>query len=123
MKILKAIQHQLTSEQILELNEKFNNPEIINFSDVNPELFKKIANSPSDVRELSNLAEEFGKFCNMYDGVVLPIGSPAFNHMLRFKIIVPVLFAHSERQSVDELQPDGSVKKINIFKHVKFICI
>ena len=34
---------------------------------------------------------------------------------------VHALYAFSRRESVDEVQPDGSVKKVAVFKHVGFV--
>ena len=54
-------------------------------------------------------------------------GSPAFTASLGLCLglnlsydDIVLIFAHSERVSEDQPQPDGSVKKVSTFKHIKF---
>jgi hypothetical protein len=113
--------HQPTKEQIAELDE------IVFLADVNPLLQDKLNNSPIDAKELRELAREFITFVieNNYFPVQVG-GSIAFQYTLgRISAEIPfaVKYAHSERVSVDEPQADGSVKKISVFKHVKFIIV
>lgn len=52
-------------------------------------------------------------------------GAPFFmgwlERSLREHGIEPV-YAFSRRESVEEVQPDGSVRKINVFRHCGFVC-
>ena len=34
---------------------------------------------------------------------------------------VPAVYAFSVRESVEQPQPDGSVRKVNVFRHVGFV--
>lgn len=117
-KILWCPQHQPTAEQLSELNS-----EVVNLKDVMSEdIYKKLLNCPGDPMELGSLVDAMVEICHRFSKVVLPIGSPAFNFILSPLLRrVKVLFAHSERVSVDEPQADGSVKKVAIFRHLKFI--
>ena len=128
------MQHDLTPEQIEELNRRFDNPIITNMrtltdvqkelgvnSMLNLELIKKAYNSPSDVKELKAIAHEISMLAIYFDYAIMPVGSPALMWLLTYEIVTPVLFAHSERISQDVVQDDGSVKKISTFKHVEFI--
>ena len=126
MKILIALQHQLTEEQLTELNTLGTQVEIEYLKDVNAELFSNVANSPDNVRDLAIAAQEMENLSRGYDKVLLPIGSPAF--MFCFSSVVATrqpktrfLFSHSERQSIEAPGPGGVVEKKMIFKHVKFI--
>lgn len=127
MKILVAMQHQLTEDQLIELKNLDTQVEIEYLKDVDGQLFNTVANSPDDVRALAIAAQSLENSCRFgYDAVVLPIGSPAF--MFCFATVVATrqtrtrfLFAHSERQSVEVPGADGIVEKKLIFKHMKFI--
>ncbi len=120
-KILNCLQHTLTSDQLASLAGL----EIVSLKEFNPVLFEKVANTPGTVEELEPLATEFTKEITMFENVVLPIGSPAFQ-MLVGKAVAQVVttkfwFAHSERSSEDLPMPDGTVKKIQIFKHIGWL--
>lgn len=51
-------------------------------------------------------------------------GAPFFMAILEAELkehrIIPV-YAFSERKSVEEVQPDGSVRKVSVFEHLGFI--
>lgn len=49
----------------------------------------------------------------------LPALMGPLERALRSYGLVPV-YSHSERVSVEETQPDGSVLKVNVFRHVDF---
>lgn len=117
IKILWCPQHQATAEQLAELSS-----EVVNLKDVSEDIYNKLLNCPGDPMELGSLVDAMVEICHRFSKVVLPIGSPAFNFILSPLLRrVKVLFAHSERVSVDEPQADGSVKKVAIFRHIKFI--
>lgn len=88
------------------------------------ELQSKLNNTPASLKELIELADELTRNCRNLGGTILvqPGGSPAFQAVLGTRNTwIPMWYAHSERVSQDEPQADGSIKKISIFKHVKFI--
>lgn len=125
-KLLKVMQHSLTGEQLSQLGK---NTQIIELSEINNQLFNKMASSPSTTEGVVETAKEFYEFLKEaedIDGVILPLGSPS----LMFQIAVfigdyqiPVLFSHSERVSVDEIQEDGSIKKVSVFRHQNWITL
>ena len=113
--------HQPSKDQLAEIGK------IVFLADVNPLLQDKLNNSPIDAKELRELAREFITFVieNNYFPVQVG-GSIAFQYTLgKMAADIPfaVKYAHSERVSIDEPQADGSVKKVSIFKHVKFITV
>lgn len=121
MRLLVAIQHRLTNEQLEELKLLgFTNVKTL--EEANPPLFKALSNTPSSEGELDKLATELAQTSANFDAVVLPIGSPAFNFLISRKLNNKgVLFAHSERVSIEEPNEDGSIIKKSVFKHIKFI--
>ena len=127
MKILICMQHQLTEDQLIELNNLDTRVEIEYLKDVDTKLFNSVANSPDDVRALAIAAQSLENSCRFgYDAVLLPIGSPAF--MFCFATVVATrqtktkfLFSHSERQSIEVPGPNGTVEKRMVFKHTHFI--
>lgn len=121
-KFIWASAHKPTPEQIQELGE------VEYLSQVAPELQEQLNNTPSDLESLIELADKVlqlaykGKYTLVQVG-----GSPAFQVVLGHRNhreggpMITLAYAHSERVSQDEPQADGSVKKISIFKHNKFI--
>lgn len=115
-KILWACQHAPTKEQINTLDGI-----IVELKHVNPSLFGSLSNTPASIEAIEDLALQLQLECSSYDIVVLPIGSPAFN--FAFARRVPTIdnpvqykFAYTQRVSIDEPQPDGTVRKTSIFK-------
>lgn len=131
MAILNTIQHNLTDLQSDQLTEMgFDWDAVEPLKEFFPEVFASLSNSPADEETLIHLAEILITIirAGMYEAVILPLGSPAF--MFTFAKLIgkqdsttKFLFAHTERQSVDELQPDGSVKKVAVFNHVKWLVL
>lgn len=128
-----ASPHNPTKEQSDSLQKEFSKVEFL--KDINPELFAEICDSPADGDELRKLAE---KLCEATAGKALiqPAGSPAFQFALGkeikdrrggwYEIPTPrpfIVYAHSKRVSIDEVQEDGTVKKISFFKHEGWIYI
>lgn len=134
-KILVAMNHELTPEQLQELDRVYGNPKIFYLKDVNHPLFRQLEQCPSDEGNLRNLADHLAEEMKEFDYTILPIGTPAFNFLLplylawndalfgadlrlmRFK----VLFAFSTRNVVEKRNDDGTIEKKVIFKHEKFI--
>lgn len=67
--------------------------------------------------DLADLAEALGSTRAMIGGAPVLMG--ALHHALTMRHILPG-YAFSVRESVEEVQPDGSVKKTQIFKHTGF---
>ena len=117
-----ASAHKPTEVQLEELN---NMGKLVFMEDLNPELFKRMCNCPSTRVELVKLAEDVHRVAEG-STLVQPAGSPVFMTVLG-SIVGGVLhddsmiFAHSERVSIDEPQPDGSVRKVSIFKHLGWV--
>jgi hypothetical protein len=69
------------------------------------------------------VAWEVAKYSDGYDTAMIG-GAPylmgKLEDMLHRKGCTPV-YAFSRRESVEELQTDGSVKKVNVFRHVGFV--
>jgi len=123
-KNLWASPHSPTSEQISEACG------LVFLKDINPALQERLENSPDNLDSLNELAIELLNFCkesnyNLYQ----PAGNPSFQFILGAASMnynyldVNIFYAYSERVSQDVAQPDGSVKKVSVFKHKKFICI
>jgi len=112
--------HTPTSEQHECLN---NQHPLLLLKDVNPELAIKLLNTPSDRRECQQLADEISATAEQLDAMIVQLGgSPLFLVMAAGIIGTGrMLFADSERVSEDIPQPDGSIKKISIFKHKGWI--
>lgn len=67
---------------------------------------------------LADLARDEGAEAAMIGGA--PYLMPALERTLRERGITP-LYAFSLRESVEQTQPDGSVRKVNVFRHAGFI--
>lgn len=118
--------HTPTSEQVAELTNNFKSA-LVFLKDMSPELQERLNNTPCDGVELNKLAIDLINFSckNEVDYLVQPGGSPAFQYTLGnrcdYHATAPtVVYAHSERVSVDQHQEDGTVVKTSVFKHVKF---
>lgn len=101
------------------------NVEILDLKGVAASLFSQLSNINASV-DLNALAHSLIDTINMnnFNGVILPIGSPAFMYTLASRndeICADKLFAHSERISKEVTNEDGSITKTNTFKHVKFL--
>ncbi len=128
---LNSTAHTLTPEQ-KQVARNYSDT-IIDIKDDKLSLYERLTNCPSEVTELNKLCDDYFQYIeNLYSklngDLVLhfPIGSPVFNAIFflrlnreRFKI--RIVFSHTERVSIDEKQPDGSIIKKAIFKFVKFI--
>lgn len=124
--IIVCMQHALSPEQQLDLASA---KSLSTLREVNPELFGKLSNiSPTiSMGELRLMANELAQLLRSYDCAILPIGSPEFGMVLASVMgaiafhgehIATCVFSRSERISVDEAQPDGSVIKRSVFQHI-----
>jgi hypothetical protein len=89
---------------------------------------------PSEVGELEHLGRVLLAYASGqeveggYDSVCLyqPGGSPAFQFILgqlALRSRVSVAYAHSTRESVEEVLPDGGIKKVAVFRHKSWIFV
>ena len=91
------------------------------------EIQGRINNCPSNPEELEQLAEELLEYVG--NGVIVqPGGSPAFQFTIGALCAIDrvesgIMYAHSERVSEDVPQPDGSIRKVSIFKHLGWVTV
>lgn len=124
MAILNCLAHAFTPEQLQEIGDR----SVTALKDRDPELFAILSNCPDEVGVLDSAVFRLMSIGDEFEAVILPIGSPAF--MFRFaaqlglykspELFDRYYFAHSVREAVDMPQPDGSVKKTNVFRHIRF---
>jgi len=119
MKIINLTQHPATEDQL--------SAGVVDLDGAELEALKAALTftrlpSKAEIRERAALVAEIAAqkgFCAVMIGgapfLMLPLES-----QLRLREI-KVFYAFSERVSAEEVQPDGSVKKINIFKHSGFV--
>lgn len=124
-KYLWASPHKPTQDIVASLDG-----DIVFLKDVNPALYNRLIDSPTDTMDLLHLAQDLFRFANpiIYDAVLQPAGSPAFqfclgalscelaNDQFNGSFPVAVWYAHSDRVSVDVPQDDGTVVKTSVFK-------
>ena len=147
MKILNTLQHELTTDQLAELTA-LGYTEVIHLRNLNPELFAGMANSPASEIGVEEMAIQLLNTISSEDpdgwrspsfnigAVLFPLGSPATMFAFARKVgeatrpwgpenmesSFPVfLFAHSERVAEDQPQLDGTVRKVQVFKHLRFL--
>lgn len=117
MGIINLTQHAATPEQIAA------GVVAAPFADRLPSLltFDRIP-TPLEIRQraevIASLAEDSGFREAMIGGA--PFFMAAIEKSLRQCGITP-LYAFSERASEEQTQPDGSVRKVNVFRHVGFV--
>lgn len=123
--IIWCPQHQITATQREELGDLFPGIQVVTLQELDPELFKELADSPPDWEKLTFLSERLMYSTWERKALVLPIGSPAFQLALgqvmsKYPARPRFLWAHSVRESEDIPQADGSTKKVSVFRHKGF---
>lgn len=121
MKILNLTQHEATPEQIAQ-----------GVYDLSPTLRKTLSRlltfddlpTCKHVRDVAETIADLARtFCEP-DTLHVMIGAPflmaSLEKALACKGFIP-LYAFSKRESTEETQADGSVKKIAKFRHVGFV--
>ena len=120
MKILNLTQHMATPEQVVmgvfEPENKTRIQELLTF------------NSLPTREEINDRAMAIASYAGcqtdcthaMIGGA--PYLMPALEHALTFQGITP-LYSFTERVSVETVQPDGTVKKTAVFKHIGFVAL
>jgi hypothetical protein len=117
---LNCTQHKLSAEQIAGAVAKYGDVPG-EYRDFEPEIFARMANSPSDAEEIDTLATDFVKSVrgsrNQRVVIHLPLGSPALMFAVAQKIAFlrhpyrpTVVFSHSDRVSVDNGDGTKTVK-------------
>jgi hypothetical protein len=133
--ILWASVHKPSEAQMFELLGKTDNYNMY-LEVLHPQLMNAISNIQVD-DNLTYLANKLIDLCIKHgiNYLVQPSGSPAFMVTLGIAISahnmskdindvpIDILFAHSNRVSKEVTQPDGSVKKVSTFNHVRFVFV
>jgi hypothetical protein len=75
--------------------------------------------------ELENRASELAKFTTKMGCRKAMVGGapylmPYLERALKAKDISPI-YAFSKRESIDQVQPDGSVRKVAVFRHAGWV--
>lgn len=121
--VINITQHSVTVDQINDLENRFKEVGVLN-----PEgdLFKQIltfSNLPS-TEEMEKRAKKIANDSYILGASYAIVGgAPYFMAMLEkelFRLNIVPLYSFSERIS-KEVEENGTVKKINVFKHTGFI--
>ena len=129
-KFLWAASHEITAEQhdsLVAITR--GDSKVVFLKDVDAELQNKISNLQFE-DDVFSTAKELLKLCKKHGfTLVQPAGSPAMHYALGVQntegadahwdssLSVPILYAFSKRESVDLPQPDGSIRKVAVFRH------
>ena len=118
MKLLKLLNHDLTQDQLNELKNDFNVDEILTISPDNAKKFAQVTlDNYNDV--IASINAEIKQVKPDY---VFIQGQPGVVHnIVNDNPDIVSLFAFTERFSVDTTNTDGTVTKMNVFKHQKFM--
>lgn len=116
--------HKILPEQEKELEEMGYIVERVSTSQ-GQQIYEDMLNSPDSFKESFLLAERLYRFCENYGfvAIVQPAGNLLFQFALGLQARhhdVVVIYAHSERKSIEEIVGNEVIKK-SIFTHVKFI--
>lgn len=112
--------HTPTAEQLHSLQ---NEGEVIFLKEIAPALMERLGDTPRDRQGMFDLALEVLEVSDQLDAKIVQLGgSPAFLFVAGAAINSAlskgrIIFADSERVSEDQPQPDGSVKKVSVFRH------
>lgn len=117
-KILNMSNHTLTGEQVAELNDygyeivELNVEDKQRWANLNPDNYEDVV-----YRIMEDSDTRYDVDCFHIAGfppaVVLAVNTA-------FHLGKRSVYAYSERVSEESLQPDGTVKKVNVFKHLGF---
>ena len=112
--------HTPTEEQLESLNSIGN---LIYLKDIAPITMANLTNTPSDRNECRIIADVISDLALNRNAKIVQLGGSPMFLFVAASIIGTgrVIFADSERVSEDIPQPDGSIKKISIFKHKGWI--
>lgn len=117
MKIVNLTQHDSTLEQqdqgVVEPSDKVAVRNLLTFNDI-----------PSREQMLVRASKLAAVAVNMKAEAAMIGGAPYFMSALERALKaqgVKPLYAFSARESVDVAQPDGSVRKMTVFRHLGFV--
>ena len=112
--------HTPTSEQLESLQSKGN---LLFLKDISPMTMTDLTNTPSSRNECRVLAETISEIAENNNAKIIQLGGSPMFLVVASSVIGTgrMIFADSERISEDIPQPDGSVKKVSIFKHKGWI--
>lgn len=117
MTILNLTQHKATEEQVeagvVEPSNKTDVQELLTFHEM-PTKTEMVERAVA----LADIVVSEGSEYAMIGGAPYFMGT--LEKILKDNNVKP-LYAYSERESVEETLPDGTVKKVNVFKHKGFI--
>ncbi|MFR4518417.1 MAG: hypothetical protein ACLT40_00460 [Fusobacterium sp.] len=117
-KILNMSNHTLTGEQIAELSSM--GYEVVELTAEDKALWGQM--NPSNYKEFIYRVMEDSDTRYAVDAYHIAGFPPAVVNAvcLACTLNMPALYAYSERVSEEVHQPDGTVKKVNVFKHLGF---
>ena len=125
MKVLNVSNHKLTPEQIQMIRDYFNPEDSVEIVELPDDIREQFKNLPPDSSERKKIINDIINFIeNEKIDFVHADGEAHFIHILINYIYdyyggyVRVFKFYSERKSVEETLPDGSVIKKNIFKPI-----
>lgn len=114
-KILNVSNHTLGLDQIQELASL--GYQVVELPDDLKKAWAQL--SPDNYHEVCNKIKDF--MTEHHVDATHVAGFPAaVNYFVKTSIVFDNYYAYSERVSVEEAQPDGSVIKKNVFKHKGF---
>jgi len=120
----------MKNEKIINMTQHNATPEQIEAGVVEPEVKARVQSlltfddppTPGEIirraTELADIAAECGAEAAMIGGA--PYLMSELERQLLFRRVNP-LYAFSRRESVDQTQPDGSVRKVAVFRHLGFV--
>lgn len=113
-KITIVLNHNPTEEQLKELREMgYDEYEVLQHPTIPPNA------------EMEEVEGTFNKMLwdRQYDALWIQGDYRFFAYAARFCRFydIPLFIATTERKVIEEPQPDGSIKKTSVFKHVKFV--
>lgn len=117
-KIINLTQHQATPEQVaqgvidLEPADRDQLRALLTFEEIPSK--EEIEQRAAAIAALAHLDADAA----MIGGA--PYLMPALSAALKNSLVRPV-YAFSKRESMDMAQPDGSVRKVAVFKHIGFV--
>lgn len=121
MNILNLTQHTATPEQIAQ--GVINLPpqaqeqlcELLTFNAM--PTVAEVAHRAMQIAHMQEVVAHKGPF--MIGGA--PYLMPRLERLLQIKTHQKVLYAFTQRESVEQVQPDGGVRKVAVFRHAGFV--
>jgi hypothetical protein len=112
--------HTPTEEQLQSLQSKGN---LLFLKDISPMTMSDLTNTPSSRIDCRELADTISDIAEANNAKIIQLGGSPMFLVVASSVIGSgrMIFADSERVSEDIPQPDGSVKKVSIFKHKGWI--